>query len=93
MAGDRDNAISHVDDLVTLLYLNSICCVVQARGQRATPQRISLCTDNIRVCTSPTVALHKSSTLDGLTGKLLTDILQRIENQLPSLTDIWMEIR
>ena len=36
MAGEHDDAISRVDDLIDTVSFNSICYVVQARAWRAT---------------------------------------------------------
>jgi len=41
MAGEYDDAMSRVDDLIATLQLNSICYVVQAREQRATTTNIT----------------------------------------------------
>ena len=42
MAGEHEDAISRVDDIIDTVPFDSICHVVQVRAQHATTQRISL---------------------------------------------------
>ena len=65
MAGDYDDAISRVDDLIATLHLNSICYVVQARGQRATTRRIPLKFPSGIYVSSPWKLAHEEWQLQG----------------------------
>ena len=44
MAGEHDDAISRIDDLIDTVQFNPICYVVQARAYHAIIQRIPLLT-------------------------------------------------
>ena len=50
MAGEHDDAISRVGDLIATLQLNSICYVVQAREQRATTTNITTDISSRHIC-------------------------------------------
>ena len=53
MAGEHDDAISRVDDVIAMVRDNSICYVVQARAQRANTRRIPPLTFLVGVYVSP----------------------------------------
>ncbi|KAF8546584.1 hypothetical protein OG21DRAFT_1491063 [Imleria badia] len=81
MAGEHDDAISRIDDLINTVHFNSICYVVQARVHVPSPWklahgewRLRECDTIVGACASPNTIPYESSSLGGLSGWKFDDL-------------------